>query len=132
MNRGSSSGVPAAGGVGDGSSSSSVADSSGAGWEGGDSGGRNARGAEVAEAEIASLRRQMKAATQVSCLFVLSFFQPCASNLVWKSSVLQPAKKASSSDKPKSRTFRLVLCLYAPRFCKTNDVSEEEWRIILF
>lgn len=60
---GSGGGVGGGGGGGDGSS---VGGSSGAGWEGGDGGGSKARGAEVTEAEIASLRRQMKAATQVS------------------------------------------------------------------
>lgn len=79
VNRAGSTSVPGGGGGASGRSSGGGAageggggaDGGGAGWEGGDSsGGRNARGAEVTEAEIASLRRQMKAATQVSCLFV--------------------------------------------------------------
>ena len=70
MNRVSSSSVGAGGGGGGGGSGgggdSHMAGSSGAGRESGDGGGgKAARGAEVTEAEIASLRRQMKAAAQV-------------------------------------------------------------------
>lgn len=61
---GTSSRSSGGGATGDGGSGG--ADSGGVGWEGGDSVVRNARGAEVTEAEIASLRRQMKAATQAS------------------------------------------------------------------
>lgn len=83
MNRAGSSSVGAGGGGGGGGgdgSDGSAAGSGGAGREGGDGGGgggggRKARGVEVTEAEIASLRRQMKAATQVSLLvpLLLSF-----------------------------------------------------------
>lgn len=75
MNRVGSSSVGAGGGgghVGGGGSDGSAASSGGAGREGSDGGGggggSKARGAEVTEAEIASLRRQMKAATQVGLL----------------------------------------------------------------
>lgn len=74
MNRAGGSIVAAAGsgagGGGVGGDGSSVGGSSGDGWEGGDGGGSKARGAEVTEAEIASLRRQMKAATQVSLMML--------------------------------------------------------------
>lgn len=65
MNRSGGSSVATSGGGGGGGGGSSVGGSSGTAWEDGDGGGNKARGAEVTEAEIASLRRQMKAATQV-------------------------------------------------------------------
>eukprot|EP00752_Nemacystus_decipiens_P003002 g2785.t1 len=66
MNRAGASSVTGGGGIGAAGDDSGRAKSggTGTGWEGGDSVGRNARGAEVTEAEVASLRRQMKAATQ--------------------------------------------------------------------
>lgn len=71
MNRSGGSSVSTGGsGGGTGAGGSSVGGSSGTGWEDGDGGGNKARGAEVTEAEIASLRRQMKAATQVRLIIL--------------------------------------------------------------
>lgn len=62
---GSSSVAPAGGGGGDGSASGN----GGVGVEGDGRGSSGARGSEVTEAEMKSLRRQMKAATEVSLAF---------------------------------------------------------------
>lgn len=80
MNRVSSSSVGAGGGGGGGGdgADSRVAGSSGAGRESGDGSGGKARGAEVTEAEIASLRRQMKAAAQVCFPFFFVVMGLCS------------------------------------------------------
>lgn len=63
---GSSSVAPAGGSGGDGSSASG---NGGVGVERDGRGSSGARGSEVTEAEMASLRRQMKAATEVNLAF---------------------------------------------------------------
>lgn len=129
MNRAASSSVPGGGGGASSRSSgggavgggNSGADSGGAGWEGGDGGGRNVRGAEVTEAEIASLRRQMKAATQVSCyllvfriLYLSKYFSE-----TWRAA-------ASASTPPHACTKTKWRSVSRPLFRWTNGIQEKE------
>lgn len=137
MNRAGSSSVPPTGGGGGASSrssggggapgdGSSVPDSSGAWWEGGDSGGRKARGAEVTEAEIASLRRQMKAATQVSCCTCLFFTQLSISTaLVVGNLGVRKLARASGADEKKRQLTQAYVRQGARTFCGSNAEPEK-------